>query len=140
MNCQEARDQLIKEGSARAVAGPVAEHLTRCAACADYAKRLDVVRQLLREHHASVEPDAGFSSRVVAALPGTPDILGWAAVKLLPAALAIVIVLGGWCYLDAHRPADLLERAETTGEVASIERAPTEDPLGWVLASNGEAM
>ncbi len=140
MNCQEARDQLIKEGSARAAAGPVAKHLTQCSGCADYANRLEVVRQHLRDHHAGVEPDAGFSSRVVAALPAAPDILGWAAVKLLPAAIAIVIVLGGWCYLDAHRPADLFERAGMSGETESIDQAPTEDPLSWILASNGEAM
>ncbi|MEZ5333419.1 MAG: hypothetical protein R2991_15595 [Thermoanaerobaculia bacterium] len=55
---------------------------------------LETARALLREHHAGVTPDPSFAARVVAHLPAAPDPLGWAARRLLPAALTLALLLG----------------------------------------------
>ena len=133
MSCKKIEERLLDDDQAF-LDRAVREHLKDCPACSTYAARLDLARQLLGEHHAGVEPDAGFAARVVAALPGTPGLVSRAAMKLLPAALALVLVLAGWCLIDTHGPADLLEQARTSGE-----QAPTDEPLSWALESNGEA-
>lgn len=58
-----------------------------------HERRADLLRRALREHHARVEPDPGFAARVVARLPAAPDPLRWAAVRLLPAGLALALLL-----------------------------------------------
>ncbi len=87
--------------------------------------RMEQVRLYLRGHHAGVEPDAGFADRVVARLdrPAT-DLLGWAAWKLLPATLALVLVLVWFAFQVA--PAS--EKAAST--------SPVDDPLAWVLGES----
>jgi len=50
--------------------------------------------EVLRDHHARLEPDPGFAARVVARLPAAPDPLRWAAVRLLPAGLGLALLLG----------------------------------------------
>lgn len=57
-------------------------------------KRDELVRRVLRGHHAGIEPDPGFAARVVARLPAAADPLRWAALRLLPAGLALALVLG----------------------------------------------
>jgi len=86
------------------------------------AARLEQARIYFRRHHAGVDPDAGFAGRVVARLerPAT-DLLGWAAWKLLPATLALALVLAWFA----------LRVTPGTGSVASV--SPVEDPVGWVL-------
>jgi hypothetical protein len=132
MNCREARDRLTAIDAKGAVAlpatDPVAAHLEGCAACSGFAASLTAARQLLGEHHAGVEPDAAFAARVVAALPGgAHDLLGRAALRLLPAALALVLVLAGWTLIASRRPASL------------VEQAPTDDLLAWALESQEDA-
>jgi hypothetical protein len=86
------------------------------------AARLEQARIYFREHHAGVEPDSGFATRVAARLerPST-DLLGWAAWKLLPATLALAVVLAWFA----------LQVTPGTGSVASA--SPAEDPVGWIL-------
>ena len=57
-------------------------------------ERLAEARRWLREHHAGVEPDSGFAARVAARLSRDPaEDLGRAALRLLPAAIALGLVL-----------------------------------------------
>lgn len=85
-------------------------------------ERLERARIYFREHHAGVEPDAAFADRVVARLVRPPaDLLGWAAWRLLPATLALVLIL-------AYFALQLPSRTETVTGVS-----PAEDPLAWVL-------
>ena len=88
----------------------------------DLGARLERARVYFQEHHAGVEPDSGFATRVAARLerPST-DLLGWAAWKLLPATLALAVVLAWFA----------LRVTPGTGSVASA--SPTEDPVGWIL-------
>jgi len=84
--------------------------------------RLEQARLYFRGHHAGVEPDAGFAGRVAARLDRpAAEILGWAAWKLLPATLAIALVLA-WFALRV-----------TPGTESVTSVSPTEDPVGWIL-------
>jgi hypothetical protein len=86
------------------------------------AARLEQARTYFRDHHAGVEPDAGFAARVVARLERPPaDLLGWAAWRLLPATLALAVVLA-WFALRV-----------TPGTWSAALASPAEDPLGWIL-------
>jgi hypothetical protein len=121
VTCRDVRDRL----AARAVEpeGPVALHLSDCGACARFAERLRVARGLFREHHAGIEPDGQFAGRVVARLDGEPvSPLGWAAVRVLPATLALLVVLAWLSW-------SVVPNSTASQTVVS----PTEDLLTWVL-------
>ena len=120
MNCQEIRQRLT-ETMAEAPSRVVSEHLEGCPTCGRYAARLETVGRILQGHHVAIEPEADFAARVVARLPEPDPLLGWAAQRLLPATLALVLVLWGWCWLVAPRPSALLAES------------PTDDLLSWVL-------
>jgi len=88
----------------------------------DLAARLKQARIYFRKHHAGVEPDGSFAARVAARLERPPaDLLGWAAWKLLPATLALAVVLA-WFALQVSPGA---------GSATSV--SPAEDPVGWIL-------
>ena len=120
MKCDEVRQRLTA-----AMAGQpqseLTEHLKNCPHCTRYAARLEAANRLLHGHHTEVEPDVRFAARVVAALPEPAPLLGWAALRLLPASLALVLVLSGWCWLEAPSPSAL------------IAESPSDDLLSWVL-------
>jgi len=120
MNCREARD-LLTSPTPPSRSATLGEHLKDCGSCGRYAARLAAAREMLREHGAQVEPGAGFAARVTAALPSTPELLGWAALRLLPATLALAVVLAGWCLVAAPSPGALLEEG------------PSDDLLAWTL-------
>ncbi len=123
MSCDAIRGRLT---SGSCTAREVSEHLDGCDACTRYAARIGIARQLFREHHAHVEPDANFAGRVSARLQGQPvSALGWAAVRVLPATCALLLILA-WLSWQA-----------TPDPAASFLASPTEDPLGWVLDSTG---
>jgi hypothetical protein len=91
MRCAEARDQIF--AAAASTRSPdLAAHLEGCARCAAIAGRLSSVQQGLRERRAEHLPDPAFSARVLAALPDTTQLLGWAALRLLPAGLALALL------------------------------------------------
>jgi hypothetical protein len=97
-------------------------HLRDCADCARFASRLDAVRHALTGHHADVEPDSGFAGRVAARLRHDPaDVLGWAAVRLLPATLVLLAALAWIAFQTTATPSDLLSES------------PTDDLLTWVV-------
>jgi len=102
MNCSELRDRLMSGAHAGAGAGAnagpdagglLAEHLAGCPSCSRFAARLAAVRGALRDRPEGPRPDAGFSLRVRARLPRGSELLGWAALRALPAALALVLAL-----------------------------------------------
>jgi anti-sigma factor RsiW len=81
----------------------VERHLAGCPRCRAYLERLALARQVLAQPLSSALPDAGFAGRVAARLPRPVELMGWAAVRLLPAALALLLGLaayGAW-----HPPA-----------------------------------
>lgn len=122
MRCRDSRSRLGRSGSG-ALAPELERHLSDCAACARIAERWAAAGRLLAEPGASAEPDAGFAARVVANLPQAPDVMGWAAVRLLPATLALALVLSAWCLYAVPGPASLLDES------------PVDDPLGWSVGS-----
>ena len=125
--CNEVRKKLVE------VAEPprpeLAEHLAGCVTCAWFAARLAHARRALREHHAGVEPDAGFVARVVSRLGRPADLVGFAALRLLPAAIALALVLG---VLVQMRPT---VAEETTASVT--EESAGDDLLVWLAELPG---
>jgi anti-sigma factor RsiW len=124
MNCDKARTELV-DGSDRD-RGALMRHLERCPACARYSERLERVQEVLGHHHAGVTPDPAFAARVVARLPQRSPVLGWAALRLLPVATALLLVLSAWAWLGTG----------TATEMTAA--APTDDLVSWVL-ENGES-
>jgi hypothetical protein len=92
MRCAEVRDRLLADG-ATTFGKDVRDHLASCGACVTFAAALAQVRAGLHDHHAGVEPGPDFAARVVARLPGASELLGWASLRLLPAALALAALL-----------------------------------------------
>ncbi len=121
MNCDDIRTRLTASTRSESAPALIGRHLAQCPACAAFARRVADAQQALNRHHAGIEPDAGFAARVVAALPQPPAPLTWAAMRLLPAALALVLVLAGWVLIDTSRPSTV------------ADQSPTDDVLGWVL-------
>jgi len=125
MKCHEVRDRLVSE--AAGPTGPVGVHLGHCPSCARFAERASAARELLRDHHAGIEPDAHFASRVAARLNGTPAArLGWAAARLLPATVVLLFVLAWLSWQTTSSPASM------------FDESPTEDLLTWVIDRAGQ--
>lgn len=125
MNCNEARHTLTLGHGTKAYG--LDAHLADCSACRGYASRLATAQKMFREHHGDVLPDAGFAARVVARLPDpASEVLGWAALRLIPATLLLALVLA-WVALDT--PATTIVE-ETV--------APTDDLVSWILEQSGE--
>jgi hypothetical protein len=83
---------------------------------------MEQARLFFRRHHANVQPDPAFADRVTARLRREPvELLGWAALRLLPATLALVLILA-W----------LAFQAAGSNEV-QIAEAGSGDLIGWVL-------
>lgn len=121
MRCGRARSLLASAVSGSGLEG----HLAECEECSRFAARLEEATRVLGERPPVVIPDVGFAARVVARLPERDPILGWAALRVLPAAAALLLVLGIWAWLGTSTPSEL-----TTA-------SPTDDLIAWVL-SRGE--
>jgi hypothetical protein len=111
MNCKKARKRLVR-GASRGAHPALLSHLESCPSCGSFAARLAEARQALKDHWHVHEPPASFARRVVANLPRRQadpfDVLGWAAVRLLPATLLLLVLLGSWSLVAAPSPTDLL--------------------------------
>lgn len=121
MDCEHVRQRLT---SAVETARPAAleQHLESCQACRHYATRRQTARELFADHRSDAQPDAGFAGRVVARLEQPPlETLGWAALRLLPATLALVLALALFVF-GFETP--------TAHEESAV---PTEDLVSWVL-------
>ena len=126
VRCRDLRARLMEH---RALPGELAGHLDGCPDCARYAARLQAARDLFRHRHGEVEPDAGFAARVTARLPQQSTVvLGWAALRLLPISVALVLLL---FLLSLWIP-----EATPTQTAA---QAPTDDVLTWVIGADEEA-
>jgi hypothetical protein len=120
-SCREIRDRLESAGAGNR-SRDVEAHLEGCAGCERFASRLDAVRDALAGHRANVQPDAGFAARVAAQLRNDPaDVLGWAAVRLLPATLVLLAALAWIAFQTTAMPSELLSES------------PTDDLLTWVV-------
>lgn len=90
--CRAVRDRLMRIEPA----GEATAHLDACPECAAFARRLELAREALRRPAASadaLEPGASFALRVVDRLPKPAELLGWAALRALPAAVVLVLTL-----------------------------------------------
>jgi len=125
MNCNEARNTLTLGHGAEP--DGLDAHLADCSACRGYAARLAAAQKMFREHHGDVLPDAGFAARVVAQLPDpATEMLGRAALRLIPATLVLALVLA-WFALDA-----------TPTTVVEDTAAPTDDLVSWIIEQSGD--
>jgi hypothetical protein len=108
MDCKEIRNRLLEGGPEP----PGADgHLAACPRCAAFARRLALARGALRDRGCDALPDGGFAARVAARLPRRPvggELLGWAAVRTLPAALLLALVLAGMAAAETAPPDSLL--------------------------------
>lgn len=112
MSCETVRDALLR-GS---VEDPICTgHLEACRPCADFARRLEEVREALRQPGSPAEPDPAFAARVVARLPASRNMLGWAALRALPAALALAAALT-WIGFQEMPSADQVLTSEPTAD------------------------
>lgn len=123
MNCSRARN--ILTAGEEAAMGQLAQHLESCLSCRTFAARMESVRAELRGFRPTIEPDGAFSARVLqrlseqAPLQAT-DLLGWAALRLLPIALLLTVLLGGWTLLTQPDP-------------ESLQASVDQDPLAWIV-------
>ncbi len=99
MNCRSARDTLIATDGTDPVA---LRHAEGCPACARFVGRLEAAHELLGER-SEISPPPGFALRVRERLETSEDLLGWAALRLLPATLALALVLS-WLSLRETDP------------------------------------
>lgn len=125
--CKEIRDRLTAADGTE-VAGDLRRHLESCPHCRQFAARAQAARDYLREHHAGVQPDPAFAARVTASLPDEPaGLLGWAALRVIPATLVLILVLGWFAV-----------RAPSTAAVADEQVAPTENLVALIEALGEE--
>ena len=106
MRCRRARDLMTRQPD---VGPELARHLASCPECERFAERWTAVREGLRGRRTTVTPDGGFAARVTARLGPPADPFVWAAWRLMPATLALTLVLGGWCLLRTPAPASLAD-------------------------------
>ena len=116
MKCRRARQLL----SAKTPSRELRSHLADCAECSSFRQRLDAVMGALEGHHLAVVPPADFATRIRRSLHRDDDPLAWAALRLLPATLGLVLLLS-WLNLRTSEPA-----AEDLTD-------PTAVVLSWVL-------
>ena len=136
MRCAELRDGLLALPTATlarladpsppapAAEAELAAHLAGCPACADFARRAAALRGALPAHRSAVVPGADFSARVVASLPDTAEMLGWASLRLLPAALALAVAFS-W-YGLSHGVSALLLHADDPLVLSYVALGPEE--------------
>jgi hypothetical protein len=130
MRCAQVRDHLVAPGDGSHRAG-LDQHLAGCPDCSRFHDRLELVRRTLREDRPSIEPDPGFAARVAARIDQPAEVLAWAALRLLPAALVILIALAALISIADRAP------AEETVTTVSSEPASS-DLLVWLAESPGE--
>ncbi len=125
MKCRQARRKL-SEATCESSLAAVEPHLQSCSPCQRFASRLGAAQQLLSSRRNDVVPDPSFAARVLSQLPGqestaTSELLGWAALRLLPMTLALLLALSVWSVSSSPSPTVLL--AEESSQ----------DELSWVL-------
>ncbi len=115
----------------------IADHLASCPACARFARDLELAHEELGRPASTPVPGPDFAARVLEEIsghrPGTAETLGWAALRTLPAALALLAALG-WLSL---RPPTPLTPPVPAPELLLTER-PSDDTLfNWMMLGEG---
>jgi len=125
MSCTTIRDRL----AAGHASTETERHVAGCAGCREFVANLQAVRDELRRHHAGARPDASFATRVGSRLQARQpvEVLGWAAMKLLPLSLVVALALA-WLAWD--RPA-------LVDPVARDIVVENSDPLEWLFDPQG---
>ncbi|MCZ6727342.1 MAG: hypothetical protein O7A98_08295 [Acidobacteria bacterium] len=122
MNCRRAR---IMMTGPNANLGAVRRHVADCDECGQFAQRLEAIERALGDHHLQVAPPTGFAARIRTRLGPHDDPLAWAALRLLPATLGLVLLLS---WLNFHG-----------GESFEAEvEDPTTAVLNWVIDPLGD--
>ena len=121
MNCRKIRDRL----AAGHASDMIERHLVECDGCRTFAGDLGAVRESLRRHHAGATPDPSFAARVSSCLPAAQpvEVLGWAAMKLLPLSLVVALALA-WLAWD---------RTTVTVDPMPEVAVENSDPLAWLF-------
>lgn len=104
MSCREVRRTLCSGTGRRS---GVSEHLATCPDCRELSDRWQAIEGELAAPVHAVVPGPEFAARVVAALPGSTEVLGWAALRLLPGAVALALLLS-WLSLTAAGSRELV--------------------------------
>lgn len=127
MRCRALRRALDSGGVAVARQRREADHLAVCSDCRTLVERLEATRGSLGKPHAEIVPPPGFAARLIANLPRREEVLGWAALRLLPASLLIALTAG---YLLATTPSPL-DLPPNQGSDSEL--------LVWLLFTSGGA-
>jgi hypothetical protein len=125
MNCRKVRDHVA---GGRATA-EIERHVADCDGCREFARNFQTVRDELRRHHAGAMPDASFAHRVGSRLRADQpvEVLGWAALKLLPLSLVVALALA-WLAWDR-------EAAPLESPGQDVVVVAESDPLEWLFDS-----
>jgi hypothetical protein len=121
-DCRRVRNQLLREGEA--ASRRLGPHLAGCAGCSDFARRLVLARQALGRRASDPRPDPGFAARVQARLPRSGDMLGWAAFRALPAAVAVALALAAVGISQQPPPASPLLVEPNSDQLFSLLSLP----------------
>lgn len=107
-------------------------HLAACPACRAYVERVAAARRYFSGHHANVEPGDAFVASVRSRLEThAVELMGRAALRLLPVCLAL-LVLVGWLAWRSVSIGDELAAGAPAADSSDV-LSPTEDLLTWVL-------
>ena len=128
MRCRDARNLLSRDIDGRGGHDPaLVGHLASCDECQRFAERWTAVQAQIQGRRAGLTPDAGFAARVTARLDPPADPFVWAARRLVPATLALTLVLGGWCLLQTPAPTSLAHELADGDLMTWVAAADEED-------------
>lgn len=124
MRCESIQERLME---ATELTAEEMRHLRECARCTAFEERLDNWRKGIQARGENVQPPPGFANRVISSLPRRNTSFEWAVLRFLPAGVALVLVLSGWCVLRGWTPSSV------TGSLNQDEA------MTWLLNSEGGA-
>ncbi len=134
--CRRVRERLCVGGGETGQGMAAARrHLESCAACAEFAQRLDLARQALGLPLSppwAAQPDPGFSARVVALIERPAELLGWAAFRAMPAALGLALALA-WLGFTSQQPA--VPTPSSTPTLLEEPSPSTDQLIAWSAGS-----
>jgi len=126
MDCRSYRNALLSGGETERLRRD--RHRATCSECRSFTEGFEETRKLLERNSADAmyrRPPAGFSARVMAAIPERPSPLAWASLRLLPLTGALALTLLAWCLLATPSPDQVWAQAGTS------------DILTWVSSDDG---
>ncbi len=139
--CRRVRARLSTAGPL--VPSQVATHLDGCAACAAFARRLDLARQILAEPAsppwAAAVPDANFAARVAMRIERPSELLGWAAFRALPAALGLAVALAFLGFTTSSPPTPPVATVASAAPPQLLLDEPSPDQIVALSSATAEA-